>query len=34
MAEDTIISETTLQIRRTFAAPRQKVFEAWTQLEK
>jgi len=34
MAEDTTTSETTLQIRRTFAAPRQKVFEAWTQLEK
>jgi uncharacterized protein YndB with AHSA1/START domain len=27
-------SETTLQLRRTFAAPRAKVFEAWTQREK
>lgn len=26
--------ETRLQIRRTFAAPRKKVFEAWTQREK
>ncbi len=26
--------ETRLQIRRTFAAPRAKVFEAWTQREK
>ncbi len=26
--------ETRLQIRRTFAAPRQKVFEAWTEREK
>ena len=34
MAEKTTTSETTLQIRRTFAAPRQKVFEAWTHAEK
>ncbi len=34
MAEDTTISQTTLQIRRTFAAPREEVFEAWTQPEK
>ena len=34
MAEKPTSLETTLQIRRTFAAPRQKVFEAWTQLEK
>jgi uncharacterized protein YndB with AHSA1/START domain len=26
-------SETTLRLRRTFAAPRAKVFEAWTQKE-
>lgn len=26
--------DTRLQIRRTFAAPRKKVFEAWTQREK
>jgi uncharacterized protein YndB with AHSA1/START domain len=34
MAETPTSAETTLQIRRTFAAPRQKVFEAWTRAEK
>ena len=34
MAERPTSPETTLQIRRTFAAPRQKVFEAWTEAEK
>ena len=34
MAEKPTGVETTLQIRRTFAAPRQQVFEAWTQPEK
>ena len=34
MAEKTTNSETTLQVRRTFPAPRHKVFEAWTQAEK
>ncbi len=26
--------ETTIQVRRTFAAPREKVFRAWTEPEK
>jgi uncharacterized protein YndB with AHSA1/START domain len=34
MAEKPTSPETALQIRRTFAAPRQKVFEAWTEAEK
>jgi uncharacterized protein YndB with AHSA1/START domain len=34
MANPAAESETRLQIRRMFAAPRQKVFEAWTQREK
>lgn len=33
MAEDTN-PETTLKIRRTFAAPREKVFRAWTEPEE
>ena len=34
MAEKPTSVDTTLQISRTFAAPRQKVFEAWTEPEK
>ncbi len=34
MAENRPTSETALRITRTFAAPQQKVFEAWTQIEK
>jgi uncharacterized protein YndB with AHSA1/START domain len=34
MAEKPTSPDTTLQIRRTFAAPRQKIFEAWTEAEK
>lgn len=30
MAGKTTTQETTLQIKRTFAAPREKVFQAWT----
>jgi uncharacterized protein YndB with AHSA1/START domain len=33
MVENTTSSETTLQIRRTFAASRGKVFQAWTTPE-
>jgi uncharacterized protein YndB with AHSA1/START domain len=34
MAEKPTNPDTKLQITRTFAAPQQKVFEAWTQAEK
>jgi uncharacterized protein YndB with AHSA1/START domain len=34
MASSTAGPETKLEIRRMFAAPREKVFEAWTQQEK
>ena len=34
MAEKPTSLETTLQVRRTFAAPRQKVFEAWTDAKR
>ena len=34
MAEKPTSLETSLQVRRTFAAPRQKVFQAWTEPEK
>lgn len=34
MASSTTGPETKLEIRRMFAAPREKVFEAWTQREK
>lgn len=34
MADKPTSADTTLQIRRTFAAPRQKVFEAWTEAER
>ena len=33
MAEKSV-NETTLRITRTFAAPQQKIFDAWTQAEK
>ena len=33
MNETSTITETTLSIRRTIQAPRQKVFDAWTQAE-
>src|SRR5277367_4970418 len=33
MATQTASSGTTVQVRRTFSAPRQKVFRAWTELE-
>ena len=34
MASRAPTSKTKLQFRRTFAAPRAKVFEAWTEREK
>jgi uncharacterized protein YndB with AHSA1/START domain len=34
MAEKPTSTETRLQIRRTFSAPQQNVFEAWTDTEK
>jgi uncharacterized protein YndB with AHSA1/START domain len=34
MAQKPTNAETTLQIKKIFAAPRQKVFEAWTEPEK
>ena len=34
MAEKPTSADTTLQIRRTFAVPREKAFEAWTLPEK
>jgi len=34
MARSTASPETKLEIRRMFAATREKVFEAWTQREK
>ena len=34
MAQSAIKQETTLRITRTFAAPRDKVFQAWTNPEK
>ena len=33
MTSPTTGSETTLQVRRTFAAPRERVFRAWTDAE-
>ena len=34
MAQSAIKQETTLRITRTFAAPRDRVFPAWTNPEK
>ncbi len=34
MAQSTATQETTLRITRTFAAPRDRVFQAWTDPEK
>jgi uncharacterized protein YndB with AHSA1/START domain len=34
MADPAKAPETTLEVRRMFVAPREKVFEAWTQREK
>ena len=34
MAEDTQNPDARLQVRRTFAAPREKIFAAWTEPEK
>ena len=34
MAQTPTSAETTLQIRKIFSAPRQKIFEAWTEPEK
>jgi uncharacterized protein YndB with AHSA1/START domain len=34
MAQADSLSQTTLQVRRTFAAPREKVFRAWTDADE
>jgi uncharacterized protein YndB with AHSA1/START domain len=34
MAQPTVAQDTTVRITRTFAAPRERVFQAWTDPEK